>query len=178
MGIGREYTKEMKQFKEKHKQMKQLQAFFVEMGRVYTVFAKDLNKLSTTAHLNIKSSKSNPNTNNSSNTNSNDDNNSNTSNNANNGVNGYGSGTTDEGIQSGSGTGSSSSSGTGNSDYTYIDLWWNSLSISMDHLSQSSEILSSYVSVDLCQDLARVGEEYVHIEKKLIEDASKVMQQM
>lgn len=153
--LEREYTNEMKQFKEKHKQIKQLQLFFVEMGRVYTVFAKDLNKLSTTAHMNIKSSKSNPNE--------------------------------EQGSVSSSGAGAANSSGPNSNeesiqstsgDYTYIDLWWNSLSISMDHLSQSSEILASYVSIDLCQELSRVGDEYVNIEKKLIDDASRVMQQM
>ena len=55
----------------------------------------------------------------------------------------------------------------------YMDKWWNSLSIAMDHLSQDQAYLSDYIDHDICFNLNRIFEEHTHLEKQLNNEGTK-----
>lgn len=60
----------------------------------------------------------------------------------------------------------------------YLDKWWNSLSIAMDHMSQDYDYMSSEILNNIARTLSRVEQEHGHLEKKLTAEGSKLLQRL
>ena len=61
---------------------------------------------------------------------------------------------------------------------SYVDIWWKSLSISMDHLAHDTEVLAVKLSAEIGFEIQRLSEEFLLIEKKLFEDGSRYLAQL
>ena len=148
--LEKQYGLDMAEFKEKQKQLKTMQLFFVELSKAYSNYSKELTRLSLVAHANIKN-------------------------------------TVDDATAGSGGTSSTNNPGSSadpeqalnsHSGYNYFDIWWNSLSISLDHSSQDHELIAHKLTNDVCIELGRLNEEMIFIEKKLAEDSAKYILQL
>lgn len=64
------------------------------------------------------------------------------------------------------------------SSTSYVDVWWKSLSIALDHLSHDTDVLAIKLTAEIGFEIQRLSEEYVLIEKKLFEDGSRYLAQL
>ena len=60
----------------------------------------------------------------------------------------------------------------------FLDKWWNSLAIALDHLSQDQMYVCSALCLDIKEGMANVETEHDHLEKHIFSEGSKLLNKL